>query len=160
MIKMSLKTIGNIGDMTEQLDVAQLVARHLCTRYHSQLICLKSNNQYSDDENIIVKESSSSSWWKCCGSINWSSSKVSTSFDGEETIRKISTFAIAFIIHTINSETVRVSATSRSARRDALATTLVLIVCQAGQNAVIRGSSSRRYENENLPINLTAVSKV
>ena len=36
-----LKLIGSVGDITDHIEVAQLVARHMCTRYRSQLICLK-----------------------------------------------------------------------------------------------------------------------
>ncbi len=158
MIKMRLKAMVNVGDMTDQLDVAQLVARHLCTRYHSQLICLEPNHENSDTVELIEQESP---WWKCCGSSStWYSSKQSTYSDGKETIRKISTFAIAAIIQAINNETITVSSNKKSERKDALASTLVLIVCQAYPNTDTKFITSSHLGNENLPINLTAVSEV
>ncbi len=158
MIKMNLKAMGNVGDMTDQLDVAQLVARHLCTRYHSQLICLESNNHNSDNVEYIEQESP---WWKCCCSSNeWFSSRQSTFSDGKESIRKISTFAIAFIIQAMTSETITISSIKKSERKDALASTLVLIVCQAHPNTDTKFITSPHLGNENLPINLTAVSEV
>lgn len=166
MIKMYLKSIGNIGDMTEQLDVAQLVARHLCTRYHSQLICLKPNHQYSyDNDNKPVQEksssSSSSSWWNCCSKSKVSSPKQPIYTDKQDTIRKLSTFATAFIIHAINNETIRISSNTKSERKDALATSLVLVVCEADLNEHgIQALSSTRYGNETLPIDLSAVTNV
>ncbi|CAF3998809.1 unnamed protein product, partial [Rotaria sp. Silwood1] len=66
IIKMKLKSIGNIGDITDQLDVAQLVARHLCTRYRSQLICLKLNNDNIIYDKPVTNIPPSSSW--CCSS--------------------------------------------------------------------------------------------
>lgn len=157
---MSLKSIGNVGDMTEQLDVAQLVARHLCTRYRLQLICLKPNQQYSNDDQHELIEEKPTSCWNCCDSSKIFSSKQSTYTDKKETIKKISTFAIAFIIHAINNETIWVSSNTKSARKDALATSLVLIVCAADPNDGRKALSPSRYGNENLPINLTAVSTV
>ncbi len=156
-VKTRLKAIGNVGDMTDQLDVAQLVARHLCTRYHSQLICLERNN--SNNETVEVVSSSPS--WKCCGSSRQlSTSKESKFFDENEIIRKISTFATAVIIQTINDQTMRISFKGKSARKDALATTLVLIVCQAHPDINAISSSSFRQMNEKLSINLTEVLKV
>ncbi len=160
IVKMKLKAIGNVGDMTDQLDIAQLVARHLCTRYHSQFLCLKPKHQDSNIDEYIEKQSSSSSCWQCCCPKKWISSKHLTFFDEKEIIRKISTFAIAVIIQTINSGTIRVSPNGLSARKDALATTLVLIVCQAHTNIDSKFVSPFRYGNENLPLNLIAVSKV
>jgi hypothetical protein len=160
IIKMKLKAIGNVGDMTDQLDVAQLVARHLCTRYHSQIICLKTNSNDTDDEESFEEVPPATPWWKCCGSGGWFASKSKVTSNGNEIIEKMSTFAIAFIIHSINTETIRVSSNSKSARKDALATTLVLTVNRAHLSADTGVLSSFRQGKEKLPINTKAVTKV
>ena len=106
------------------------------------------------------EKSPSLPWWKCCGSEQWYSSKPSISEDGKEIIEKISTFAIAYIIHALNSETVRVSSNSKSARKDALGTTLVLIVSHAQASPDTGILSSFRRGKENLPVDSAAVSEV
>ncbi|CAF5221912.1 unnamed protein product, partial [Rotaria magnacalcarata] len=108
MIKMKLKQIENIGDMIDQLDVAQLVARHICTRYRSQLICLKPNYDDIADYENDEEQSSGSPW--CCFSrgVVFSPTASKFSYD-KDTFQRIVTFAIAFIIETLNTETIRVS---------------------------------------------------
>ena len=164
LVRMKLKAIGNVGDMTDQLDVAQLVARHLCTRYRPQLMCLKTTNETFDDEDenddTVAEKPSSTSWWKCCGSGEWLSPKKTISSDENIILEKLSTFAIAFIIHEINTETISVSSHGKSARKDALATTLVLVVNRAHLNVDTGVLSSLRYGKEKLPINKKAVTKV
>ncbi|CAF3339062.1 unnamed protein product [Rotaria sp. Silwood2] len=158
IIKMKLKSIGNVGDMTDQLDIAQLVARHLCTRYRLQLICLKPHN-----DNIIYNEpitnKSSSQSWGCCNKSRVISPKERISSYETDTFKKIITFAMAFIIKTLNSETVKIS-NEKSSRKDALATTLVLIVCRAYSNIDINRFSSSRFKYTTIPIDLTILSKV
>ena len=158
-IKMKLKVFGNIGDMIDQMDVVQLVARHLCTRYRSQFGCLKAGTHDTVDHVDIVKESSSP-WWKCCGSNQWLSSKQSTYSDENVIAEKISTFAIAFIIHAINSETIKASNNEKSSRKDALATTLVLVVNRAHRYAETSFFPAVRQGKENLPIDPAVVIKV
>ncbi len=150
IIRMRLKSLGNVGDMVDQLDVAQLVARHLCTRYHSQLICLSPKKQ-------TVEILPASSGWNCCGGTKWvTSDKKEYSFV-TNAIENLSTFAIAFIIQAINSDAVWLSKSGKSSRKDALATTLVLLVCQAHANTMV---SSGRHIARSLPINSTEVQQV
>lgn len=65
-IKNRLKAIRSVGYMTEQIDVAQLVARHLCKIYRSQLFCLKPSKHSQLDTDDLSKELLSSRWWWCC----------------------------------------------------------------------------------------------
>ncbi|CAF5182390.1 unnamed protein product, partial [Rotaria magnacalcarata] len=105
---MKLKQIENIGDMIDQLDVAQLVARHICTRYRSQLICLKPNYDDIADYENDEEQSSGSPW--CCFSRGGVFSPTASKFSyDKDTFQRIVTFAIAFIIETLNTETIRVS---------------------------------------------------
>jgi hypothetical protein len=155
-IKMKLKVIENVGDMADQIDVAQLVARHLCTRYRSQFICLKANKHDTVDSVDV----SSTPWWKCCGSGRWLSTKQSTFPDESVIAREIATFAIAFIIHALNSEIIKVPVNEKSSRKDALATTLVLVVSRAHRNIETSFFPTLRYGKENLPIETAAVLQV
>ena len=157
IVRMKLKSFGSLGDMMDQLDVAQLVARHLCTRYHAQFLCLKPNNQYAEEDEVV--EQKKGSWWNCCGGSKWVFPKQATYTSENEDVYKISTFAIAYIIHAINSDTVKVSAGSKSTRKDALATTLVLVVCEAhlSQTGVL---ATLRSSNRHLSISVATVEEV
>ncbi|CAF3754531.1 unnamed protein product, partial [Rotaria sp. Silwood1] len=167
IIKMKLKSIGNIGDITDQLDVAQLVARHLCTRYRSQLICLKLNNDNIIYDKPVTNIPPSSSW--CCSSNHrivsakqqqqQQQQPILSSYEND-TFKKIVTFAMAFIIKTLNSETVKVSLKEKSSRKDALATTLVLIVCRAYLNIDTNHYLTLDFKHINLPIDLTLITKM
>ncbi len=160
-IKMRLKPIGNVGDIIDQLDVAQLVARHLCTRYHSQLICIDPNNRFVPAKSQPVKvPSSSSSSWNCCGDTKWVLPDQPVYYHGGDAIQRLSTFATAFIIQAINCETIRVSKSRKSSRKDALASTLVLLVCQAHLNTHKNMLSSVHQSDRSLPINSTEVYRV
>ncbi|CAF1085516.1 unnamed protein product [Rotaria sordida] len=161
IIKMKLKSIGNVGNMTDQLDVAQLVARHLCTRYRSQLLCLKHNNDNIVNNEPTVNQPSGSSWLCCSSGSRVFSPKepISSSYEND-TFKKIVTFAIAFTIKTLNSETVKASSNEKSSRRDALATTLVLIICRAHLDTDTSLFSSFRLKNVFLPIDSTVLSKI
>ncbi len=152
LIKKKLKAIGSVGDMTEHIEVAQLVARHLCTRYRSQLLCLKPNH-HTD-----TPDASSSS---CCGSL---CSKKRNSSDLDEPAEKTATFAVAFIIQEIQNGKVKIAGQnkkSRSEKTKALESALVLTVCRA------QASKTRRFfrflafhRKENLLIEPSAVLKV
>lgn len=157
MVRMKLKSFGNMGDMVDQLDVAQLVARHICTRYHAQLLCLKPDDQYAPEDEVM--EEKKRPWWKCCGGPKWVFPKKATQLEGNEDVRKMSTFALAYIIHAINNDKIKVSSTGKSARKDALATTLVLIVCEAhlDSTGVI---STLRQGNKSISISTTSVADV
>lgn len=155
LIKMKLRPLGNVGDLTDQLDVAQLVARHLCTRYHSQFLCL---NFHSSVEQVQIVEQKSP-WWKCCGKEGqWLFPKEQP--HSADVIERLSTFALAYIIYAINNEMIRHSSNERSARRDALATTLVLIVCQAHADTDVKGSAMIRKGNDRFPIDRTMLMKI
>ncbi|CAF3238270.1 unnamed protein product [Rotaria socialis] len=155
MIKMKLKQIENIGDMIDQLDVAQLVARHICTRYRSQLLCLKPNyDDIADYEND--EEQSSGSPWCCFSRSRVFSSKASKFSYDKDSFQRIVTFAIAFIIETLNTGTIRVSSNGKSSRKDALATALVLIISRAHSNLV----SSYHDRSTNIPIDSAAFVKM
>ena len=159
-VRMKVKTLGSVGDMTDQLDAAQLVARHICTRYHSQLICLSSDNAEISDDSFEGE----SSWpfWCCCGIGDTSpSTKEPISSNGEEIFKKMATFAIAFIIKTINSDTLVVRSNDNSAReKDALATRLVLVVSRAHSSVKTNRFSSFLQKNETIPIDFTAFTRV
>ena len=159
-VRMKVKTLGNIGNMTDQLDVAQLVARHLCTRYHSQLICLSSNNAEIIDESVADESIRPS--WCCCGIGDLPPSrKKSVPSNRENIFKKMATFAIAFIIKTINDGTVVVASNEKSARKkDVLATNLVLIVNLAHSNVQTYSFSSFLQTNETIPIDSTAFTRV
>ena len=157
MIRMKLKSFGNLGDMIDQLDVAQLVARHICTRYHAQLLCLKPDDRYAPEDEVV--EEKKRPWWKCCGGTKWVFPKKATQPEVNEDVRKMSTFALAYIIHTINSDKIKVSSTSKSARKDALATTLVLVVCEAYLNNT-GVFSTLRQGNKTLSISASSVADV
>jgi hypothetical protein len=160
IIKSRLKLIGSVGDMTDQVEIAQLVARHMCTRYRSQLICLKPNT-HSNINSVkpVEKISPSKSWWKCCST--QSLSQQSTISNWNETVGQISTFASAFIIQAIISETIRSSTNASLSRREALASMLVLIVCRAHRtNATSFFQSINFREKSKLLIEQNTLSKV
>jgi hypothetical protein len=158
LIKRQLKAIGRLGDMTEQIEVAQLVARHLCTRYRSQLLCLKPNAQGKIDTEDLPEESLSSPWWWCC-CCEWLCSKQATTSNQNETAEKIATFALAFIIQTIKSEPIKIP--SSKDKKQALAMTLIFIV-----NRAQRGKTSNFFralfsnKEDKLLIEPSAVLKV
>lgn len=129
-IKNKLHSLGNVGDLIDQLDVAQLVARHICTRYYSQFLCLKASS--SVDEVDIVETKSSS--MNCCSKNSTWLFPQNDKFTNENQITEnLSTFALAYIIYAINNQLIHYSSTSdeKSTQRDALATLFVLTICQA-----------------------------
>ena len=146
LIRMKLNGFAHyIGDTIDYVDVSQLVARHLCTRYRSQLLCLNPVPTHSlsmiDVSTSSTRtpsspppSSSSSSWWSCCRSRRPSSpnpSRPATSIDQSNIIERIATFAIAFVLSSINRETNRMPSNIRTPRKDALATRLVLMISRA-----------------------------
>ena len=168
-IKMKLKTFENMGDITDQLDIAQLVARHLCTRYRSQLMCLK--RYYDDNTDETMAEQSSYSSWCCCVSGNTDDRHGSRSHrsytpqdprasNDVEVLEKLAIFAIAFVIQSINNNNVRISSEEKLPTKDALASTLVLTVSRAYTTINIGLFSSFISKPETIPIDPTALAKV
>lgn len=165
LIRMKINGLANfIGDTIDYVDVSQLVARHLCTRYRSQLICLYPTPAHSlsmvelSTSSVPLptstSSSSKSSWWSCCKSRPPSPpilSRAATSIDQSNVLERISTFAIAFLLYSINRENHRMASSLRTPRKDALATRLVLIISRAYRH------DSAKYP---LPIDQAAVSKV
>lgn len=143
---MKLNGFANyIGDTIDYIDVSQLVARHLCTRYRSQLLCLNPTSSSSLSMIDLSTSStraplsssssstSSSSWWSCCKSRPSTPyiSRQATSIDQSNIIERIATFAIAFVISSINRETNRMPSSMRTPRKDILATRIVLMISRA-----------------------------
>jgi hypothetical protein len=159
-IKGRLESIGSVGDITDYVEIAQLVARHMCTRYRSQLICLKPNvNSNPDSVRIVEEVSPPKSSWNCC------SSEVSTKrlhiSNQNETSGLIATFAAAFIIHAIISGKIKSSTLENLSRREALASMLVLVVCRANRTTETSLFQSVNFkDNKNLPVEQKTLLKV
>lgn len=148
---------GSVRDTIDQVDVAQLVARHLCTRYRSQLVCLVPTPQDSDVAIARVeKTAASSKWWKCCAS-RPTPEEETVSMIQTDVVGSIARFAIAFIVYSINTETTKISSSHKTPRNDALATRLVLMVCRAHR---VSDESTTHKTKFTLPIKRAAVVQV
>ena len=157
MARMRFKSFSNVRDTIDQVDVAQLVARHLCTRYRLQLICLVPTPHESHVPVVHVEKTTpSAKWWKCCASRPSVGEQVASMIQ-DDVIGSIARFAIAFIIHSLNTETKKIVSSQRTPRNDALATRLVLTVCRAHQASAEATSREKKFT---LPINQAAVVKV
>ena len=134
LLKERLKLIGGVGDMTDHVEIAQLVARHMCTRYRSQFICLKPDTHSNiHSQKSVEKVTPSKSSWNCC-STQTSIKQSNISYESN-TVGQIATFATAFVIHAIIREHIRSSTNENLTRREALASMLVLIICRANRGA-------------------------
>lgn len=166
MVKMKLRSLGNVGDLTDHVDIAQLVARHLCTRYHSQFLCLQPNADDIVDDESPVKMPSRSSWCCCSGDDdddnddNRVSVGNSTIVFEKDILRKLATFAIAFVIAMLNTEQIKVSPNEKSQKKDAVATMLILTISRADPSIDTNLFSSSNYENANMALDSTALAKV
>ena len=155
--RMRFRGFGNVRDTIDQVDVAQLVARHLCTRYRSQLVCLVPTPHDSDVAIARVEKTApSSKWWKCCAS-RPTPEEETVSMIQTDVVGSVARFAVAFVVHSINTETTKISSSQRTPRNDALATRLVLIICRAHR---VSDETTTHKTKFTLPINRAAVVQV
>ena len=135
LIRMRLKGFTEVIDTIDQVDVAQLVARHLCTRYRSQLICVTTNQ---NDQHYSNSKDKQNSFCSCCTQ-TVSAEKPRSSISQVGPMERLVKFAIASIICTINTETHPKLTKLQTPKKDFLATRLVLLISNAEKNVSMKG---------------------
>lgn len=152
-IRNKLKDLTELMNTIDQIDVAQLVARHLCTRYRSQLICLAFDN--NENLHLTFSEEKTSAF-SCCSKPKESRDLSVVSSTKVSSIDRLVNFAIAFVIDSINKDDYQRPQTQKTSRKDHLATRLVLMITQAAPDNTLK------YPRQvfSLPIDQKAVNRV